>query len=515
MTLVSMPGPLTDTVDPGRYVARPDTENALSELEAAIEEGARITLLSGPPGMGKTLLLHVLKERMRYAHRLIFSPFLHFDPDEADDWLRGLLLDAGLHGAEADDWRAIARRASADRPLVLIVDEAQSIPPETAAHLADEIRQVGTGLYGVLAGTDGPPLDRVVTALGEPVARVRLEERLTPGEVSDLAEGAMAEGSELAAKRPGFVSTAARALHASAEGNPRALKSLIFRMEFGEPPPELEREAAEPPPPEAVREPSEGDRSETTAARHSDSAASLEPSMPSVSEADDERGRSTVTRSAQVTDTHAFARGVRHRFIDLGRGAAAGAHRAGEIGTRGRRLASRGALAIRKGISGLSEPPRIVDVLTVALAFAIGISVPHFVLRGDPAAELDPRPLAPVAGPAPVGAPPPDTLQAASPSDPSDDVTVSAPSVLVEDAVPHVGEPPDASPSAAGFAVTLQVNARPWASIRFDGEDLGATPLIRPDTLPGRYEVEATFPDGRVMTRVVQIGPDSRFVGFP
>jgi hypothetical protein len=48
-----------------------------------------------------------------------------------------------------------------------------------------------------------------------------------------------------------------------------------------------------------------------------------------------------------------------------------------------------------------------------------------------------------------------------------------------------------------------------------DGETIGLTPLIRPGTRPGRYEIEAELPDGRVVKRVVEIGPDSRFVSFP
>jgi type II secretory pathway predicted ATPase ExeA len=95
---VIMPNPLTDTADPGRYVSRAETEGVLAELEAALEEGVRIAVLSGPPGMGKTLLLHVLEERQRDARQLVFSPFLHFRPNEADEWLRALLLESGLEG---------------------------------------------------------------------------------------------------------------------------------------------------------------------------------------------------------------------------------------------------------------------------------------------------------------------------------------------------------------------------------------------------------------------------------
>jgi hypothetical protein len=60
----------------------------------------------------------------------------------------------------------------------------------------------------------------------------------------------------------------------------------------------------------------------------------------------------------------------------------------------------------------------------------------------------------------------------------------------------------------------VQVNARPWAWIRIDGESVGVTPLVHRDLPAGEHEFEATFPDGRQERRTVAIGPEARFVSF-
>ncbi|MGH7286651.1 MAG: hypothetical protein ACREI8_01355 [Myxococcota bacterium] len=58
------------------------------------------------------------------------------------------------------------------------------------------------------------------------------------------------------------------------------------------------------------------------------------------------------------------------------------------------------------------------------------------------------------------------------------------------------------------------MNAQPWAWIRIDGKEAGATPLVHADVAAGPHEFEVTFPDGRRERRGIEIGPDHRFVAF-
>jgi hypothetical protein len=91
--------------------------------------------------------------------------------------------------------------------------------------------------------------------------------------------------------------------------------------------------------------------------------------------------------------------------------------------------------------------------------------------------------------------------------------TISRPAPLeLRAAAPEEPALPLEAPSR--LFVGVQVNARPWAQIRVDGRDVGATPLRVP-LPPGAYDFEAALPDGQTLQRRVEIGPAQRFVAFP
>ena len=63
---------------------------------------------------------------------------------------------------------------------------------------------------------------------------------------------------------------------------------------------------------------------------------------------------------------------------------------------------------------------------------------------------------------------------------------------------------------SAAPLVFVQVNARPWARVWINGVDLGPTPLRK--ALPqGVHGLEAQFPDGRRIKRLIDVTPDRRF----
>jgi hypothetical protein len=108
--------------DPQRYLPRPATEDALMELEQRIlDDKADATLLVGPAGIGKSMLLRVVAQRLRRTLRVvrigagdISAPTLcalvldqlHVDP--SPDPEQAILLLA----AEWIQWRRCAPTAS-------------------------------------------------------------------------------------------------------------------------------------------------------------------------------------------------------------------------------------------------------------------------------------------------------------------------------------------------------------------------------------------------------------------
>ena len=80
------------------------------------------------------------------------------------------------------------------------------------------------------------------------------------------------------------------------------------------------------------------------------------------------------------------------------------------------------------------------------------------------------------------------------------------------------GGPAPESAEAAGEpsadALSVNVNATPWARIEIDGVDVGETPLAGIPLRPGPHTFRAQLPDGRVLERSVEIDPDHRHVAF-
>src|SRR4030095_12589727 len=77
---VSDPFPLTS--DPATYFPRLAFESALAELIEALAEAPPCAALIGEPGLGKTLLLHVLEERLEGAYECVSLPYPRLEGEE-------------------------------------------------------------------------------------------------------------------------------------------------------------------------------------------------------------------------------------------------------------------------------------------------------------------------------------------------------------------------------------------------------------------------------------------------
>jgi hypothetical protein len=60
--------------------------------------------------------------------------------------------------------------------------------------------------------------------------------------------------------------------------------------------------------------------------------------------------------------------------------------------------------------------------------------------------------------------------------------------------------------------VRVNIQAFPWARVYVDGQSVGETPLADLEIAPGRHEIRAVLPDGRVLIREVVLESGSRVV---
>ncbi len=179
--------PFGVTCDLRLYVPRLGSEAALAALREgfALERG--VSVLSGPPGLGKTTVLHLLAARLAPA-RCVHLPYAALDIEELAHWALALL------GEEVQPERATIALAAAARrdpsaPLVLLVDDASALSPVTARALRELVDALSGALRVVAAVVDDSRASVAIAALGDGVLHVRLRHALAASEVRAYVRG--------------------------------------------------------------------------------------------------------------------------------------------------------------------------------------------------------------------------------------------------------------------------------------------------------------------------------------
>lgn len=222
--------PFAITSDPAAYLPREATENALQRLEQGLREGRRVQVLSGPAGVGKTLLLHVLAARLGRDFRSLYLPYASLGWQDLCAWILGLLGEPA--GAFPDrELLASARRSALHgRPLLLMVDEASAIPPESAESLAELVGEADGALRLLLVPVDDVRAGRVLATLARDVEELRLSAPLTLDETERYVRTRLVRsGVEFSLQRRFDADTIAY-LHRVSGGNPRRLHHLAAEV---------------------------------------------------------------------------------------------------------------------------------------------------------------------------------------------------------------------------------------------------------------------------------------------
>jgi type II secretory pathway predicted ATPase ExeA len=147
------------------YFAGRAIEHARQTLVRCVERQQGIGLLVGPAGTGKSMLCQVLAEQFRTSHRVALLGDSRLSTRRCLWRSVALALEMPARGRDEDDLR-LALTRSIESPsdvtagLVLIVDEAQSLPPrllEELRSLTNSLRRGQPRAHVVLAG--GPSLE--------------------------------------------------------------------------------------------------------------------------------------------------------------------------------------------------------------------------------------------------------------------------------------------------------------------------------------------------------------------
>ena len=173
--------PFADHPNPELYVARPASEGALADLLVCVSRPDRPAALLAPPGLGKTLLLRMLASQLPPALRGVYVPNPVLTPAELCAWTLGCLASPAwpdpisVLGAYAEH---LAERGGA---LVWLVDDAHSLPEETARWLGHMLARARGALRLVIAAVEDERA-KALPALG-PMLRIdALAQPMQPAE---------------------------------------------------------------------------------------------------------------------------------------------------------------------------------------------------------------------------------------------------------------------------------------------------------------------------------------------
>jgi type II secretory pathway predicted ATPase ExeA len=442
--------PFGFTANRATYIPREATELALAELLDGIRGPNRVAAITGPPGLGKSLLLHLLADRLEEKFHSVFLPYGAL-PTEG---LCAYALDR-LGSPRTDDpvgvLKAYARHLKEQgSALLLLVDDAGAMPNSTLRWLCDLARKSDDSMRCVFAVTDDVNSGAVIAALPSEVAIVRLADPMTPEETANYVEAHLAVGRVSGAVRALFDAAAVTRLHELSGGIPRRLHTAAQAM--------LRREPEAPPPEDATLD---------------EQASALDP--PSA--------------SAMNESVSGIAPAIQEEIERLRQDAAG-----------------------RRGVA--PSRPFFLRSTTMLVAFAaavvagllVSFTVQPFSSRVTPE-PAPPEPVLERAAPEPAL---PDPVRARE----APETAVPAPAGAVSETPTPDAPPPGAPAAAAPERVPVNINAIPWAAIDVDGEPLGETPLAGVPLATGPHTFRARMPDGQVVERVVEIDAENRFVVF-
>ena len=543
--------PFGMTADPETYMPRAATERALAALERGLLAGENPVVLTGPAGIGKTLLLRIAERRLAERVRCVYIAYAALSAAELCSWILGLLGESAPPNGDAESaLLAVARGlAQAGTPLALLIDDASAIPPDTA----ERIQTLAAGSGGVLtiaaADMEDASAEPWIPRFGSHVERVCLETPMNAAETALYIRARLERGGASSDERGRLDPKVIDRIFRRSNGIPRAVQALASEfLRVGEA--ALPREALQ-----ALL------TQEDTAELAARAAAGLRardvlpveratrpevtpPSGPvargPVRSAPEKESLSLLTPPL-ATPLPSQPRSeppvpVRESSLAPSQAASISVTPPAESQTRERTSpplpASRRTTVPRPVAKRAPTPEaparglyrQTIWITVIGLAGAIALVIPF--LRSAPAVP-SPAPVPDAGSPASAKSPP--ELTGAAPIG----VTASEPSPPKQLDVPPASQPESERPASSGSVepepstpsapaprvaevapVPVHINATPWATIEVDGVALGETPIAGALLVPGNHLFRARMPDGRVIEKTVQIGADTRYVTF-
>lgn len=211
------------TADGTMYVPRPASERALEGLVAHLVAGEPVVRLVGPAGLGKTMLLNMLPDRLTPNWACIYVGYPSLTPAE----LWTLIGQGEIHEESAEAvWAELARDAQFEGGgILLCIDDAHAMPTDTREALEAMCRKVA-GLHAVFAETSDE-------AVPSAAPKVPYFETLTVAETADYIRGRLDRAGVTDERRAAFEGVDVAHLQWITQGIPARIHVMVARLERG------------------------------------------------------------------------------------------------------------------------------------------------------------------------------------------------------------------------------------------------------------------------------------------
>jgi type II secretory pathway predicted ATPase ExeA len=533
--------PFAVTSDPAAYVPRRATQELVESVEDALRSGAQVIAVTGPAGLGKTLLLRVLERRLRGGSRTVRISYTALFPDELCRWILTLVGEPAAEDPEAALLELAQHLGSSQRNLVLLLDDASSSPVPTVRRLVELASETNGAMRLVLFAVEDVRTAGILAALGSDAVTLRFTEPMSEDETAEYIYARLARARAPTALVEYFDPETVARLHVESEGIPRELHKLASECYR-----EGERLAA-------TRAPTP-DLPETRVP----SEPQAQPTPPVPSRAGVEKPKRGLVRERAPTSERAIVFGllaiaILLAAIPLLRGGLPwmAARRSGEPavappaavqppGTLAPPTPEESVEPIAVNVSAMPWASIEVDGKYLGVTplegvplspgqhlfrarmpdgeirehrVEVGPTMRHVVFYADRKRQQsvrEPKQAAEPAPPPPIPGELPEIAVDAIPY-----LERELPEIAVApEQVASVREPEPAAPPPAPEPISVSINATPWATIEIDGDEVGITPVAGVLLAPGDHQFRVVMPDGTVLERIVRIAPDNRHIAF-
>ncbi len=255
MSLPSPANPFEAYADPRGYVPREACEDVLRRLERHVANGVPAIVLRGPAGIGKSMLLAILHQRLAERWQVARvavspSPSMEISHRVLD------LLDADVGEDPSNTLVATARRhAASGRRVLVIIDQATHAPIASSRQLARAAARARGDLcivFGVTEEEGAEAFEHEISAEAE-LATLRFDSPMNAEETAEYLARRLDQTIDSQALRDRFDEAAYRYVIDGAGGHPRQVNELAFdalrRLDAGERLPVLDGEATRGAPP--------------------------------------------------------------------------------------------------------------------------------------------------------------------------------------------------------------------------------------------------------------------------